>query len=123
MNWLRNLPSLLDTCFKGSRITQSAGEYSKSDAYSRHFLLPTHISPFWRIYVSNDNYAVASMLHNPFLASQKEIQRVTQTIQEQNGHHLLYCNTATNTRQNKPCNSKNNTEQYARYLLQNTEHT
>jgi hypothetical protein len=25
------------------------------DTYVRHFLLLTHISPFWRIYESNDN--------------------------------------------------------------------
>ncbi|MDQ6661799.1 MAG: hypothetical protein M3Z24_12650, partial [Chloroflexota bacterium] len=27
-----------------------------ADAYLRHFLLLTHISPLWRIYESNDNY-------------------------------------------------------------------
>jgi hypothetical protein len=62
------------------------------------------------------------MLHNPFFAAQKEIERATQTIQEQNGHHLLYCNTTT-TRQNKLYNSKNKMEQFARYLLGAISHS
>jgi hypothetical protein len=32
------------------------------------------------------------------------------------------CINTTNTRQNKLCNSKNKMEQFARYLLHNTEH-
>ena len=34
-----------------------------------------------------------------------------------------YCINNTNKRQNKLRNSKNNMEQFARYLLHNTEHT
>lgn len=33
------------------------------DTYVRHFLLLTHISPFWRIYVSNDMYLLWGSSH------------------------------------------------------------
>ena len=36
-------------------VEQGQSSLESTDSYLRHFLLLTHISPFWRTYVSNDS--------------------------------------------------------------------
>jgi hypothetical protein len=69
-------------------------------------------------------YVVATTTHNPFSALQKEREREREKYKSFRSQMTTTCciNT-TNKRQIELCNSKNKMEQFARYLLHNTEHT
>jgi hypothetical protein len=62
-------------------------------------------------------------VHHPFSTSQKEILRDTKTIQGAKMTAYNHIITITTKNQIELCNSKNIMEQFARYLLHNTEHT